>query len=500
MITFSHVFIEELLKNINPALIQYYSEHEGQSKFFSQSLHEIVQNLVQSELSGSAEKEELKLVYAKKMKLRLQKKTRYLKKCSDMIDTKEYLSDSDKYFLRATLIQYNMTPEDKRDLIFEGKSIQDKEQEKFLEIKTWADNSDTLMIDYPGEEKLTSSTIIDNYKSDLIIDICYIIKQLYDFDLNRATYAVMEDFKNQPLFAAQPGRISVSNLNLEGNPKELIIYKSEDHNKKLVVTLPDKAINEAGEFQILDQTDNMILSYLLSRWDNKSPSMNVYSIKIIDVLKYIKPKRKKFGTSDYDSVAARIARMYEIGIKGIDKKSVTEGMHIISSFRYDKATRIITYAFDPFYMDKFHNLRIRKMSSKPLSELTNNAAKILYSSFMEQRHNAYKRFNERGENPDEYIIALEYNYLLYWCNFGELNKKRSYHEDIMEALDDFKQHNVMVKDYVYLPTRKIYKITFFPLSDDEIKDFDYYYNIKASVDETLDEDTQLNLFIPTIED
>lgn len=63
----------------------------------------------------------------------------------------------------------------------------------------------------------------------------------------------------------------------------------------------------------------MILSYLLSRWDNKSPSMNVYSIKIIDVLKYIKPKRKKFGTSDYDSVAARIARMYEIGIKGIDK-------------------------------------------------------------------------------------------------------------------------------------------------------------------------------------
>lgn len=119
---------------------------------------------------------------------------------------------------------------------------------------------------------------------------------------------------------------------------------------------------------------------------------------------------------------------------------------------------------------------------------------------MEQRHNAYKRFSERGENPDEYIIALEYNYLLYWCNFGELNKKRSYHEDIMEALDDFKQHKVMVKDYVYLPTRKIYKITFFPLSDDEIKDFDYYYNIKASVDETLDEDTQLNLFIPTIED
>ena len=109
-------------------------------------------------------------------------------------------------------------------------------------------------------------------------------------------------------------------------------------------------------------------------------------------LKYIKPKRKKFGTPDYDSVAARIARMYEIGIKGIDKKSVTEGMHIISSFRYDKATRIITYAFDPFYMDKFHNLRIRKMSSKPLSELTNNAAKILYSSFMEQRHNAYKTF------------------------------------------------------------------------------------------------------------
>ena len=68
MITFSHVFIEELLKNINPALIQYYSEHEGQSKFFSQSLHEIVQNLVQGELSGSAEREELKLVYAKKKK------------------------------------------------------------------------------------------------------------------------------------------------------------------------------------------------------------------------------------------------------------------------------------------------------------------------------------------------------------------------------------------------------------------------------------------------
>ena len=66
MITFSHVFIEELLKNINPTLIQYYSEHEGQSKFFSQSLHEIVQNLVQSELSDSAEREELSLCMQEK--------------------------------------------------------------------------------------------------------------------------------------------------------------------------------------------------------------------------------------------------------------------------------------------------------------------------------------------------------------------------------------------------------------------------------------------------
>ena len=82
------------------------------------------------------------------------------------------------------------------------------------------------MIDYPGEEKLTSSTIIGNYKSDLIIDICYIIKQLYDFDLNRATYAVLEYFKNKPLFAAQPGSISVIKLNHEGNTSQKTTIKS----------------------------------------------------------------------------------------------------------------------------------------------------------------------------------------------------------------------------------------------------------------------------------
>lgn len=503
MSVFSHVFIEELIDNLDPHLKDYYEENKGKNKFFSKSLHKIVEELVQDDLGNSTEQSELRKAFTRKTKTRNAKKNRYLKKCQDMIDTKMYLNGpDDKYFLKDTLIHYNMTAESKRSMLFEGMSFEEKEQEKFHDVAEWAHDENSFMIDYPGEDRLTANMIANNYKSDVSIEIYKIIKKQYGFDLNRATYAVMDDLRNQPIFAAKSGSVNVSKLNGDGSPREIVIYKSEDHSKKLVISLPEqmKSLDEDGSFKIFDQIDNQILSYLLNNWEHKPSTSDFYGVKVLDILKAIRPKRKGFNPSDYENVVRRIERMYEVGIKDLNKNS-DEAMRIISSFRYDRNEKFIFYAFDPFYMDKSHNLRIRKMSSTPLTILSNNAAKILYASFMEQRRNAYKQFKERGVEPDEYVIPFAYNFLLYYCNFGEENKKKSYHEDIIDALDNLKENHILIKDYQYLPTRKIYKISFYPLSEDEIKDFDYYYNIKElPIDETLDEATQINLFIPTIEE
>lgn len=500
--SFSHVFIEELTNNLNPKITRYFSDNKDSNKFFSQSLHEMVNSLVQSELANYTERDALKSLYSKKMRLRRSKKARYLKRCSDMIDTEEYKNGSDKYFLRATLIQYSLTPEDKRNLVFDGQSFKSIEQAKLEDIKEWSEDDYSLMIEYPGEDKLTSTAVIGNYKNDVLIDILLILQRQYNFDLRQATYAVLEELKNQPLFAAKNNIVNVGKA--DGTDiHEITIYKDGEKNKDkaLKITFSSRSVKN-GVIKILDQTDNQILSYLLSAWDSRTPvTSSTHSIKVIDLLRYIKPNRNNYSSTDYKTMIERVEKIYDIGVKNINKETTNKGMHIISAYEYNPITRIITYAFDPFYMNEFHNIRIRKMSSKPLMILTNNVSKILYSSFMDQRHNAYKAFRERNETPDAYVIPFAYNYLLYWCNFGEENKKRSYHDDIIDALEDFKQHDILIKDYVYLPTKKIYKITFFPLSEDEIKDFDYYYNVKElPLDETLDETLDTNLFIPTIED
>lgn len=496
MTIYSHVFINELTTHLDKKITDFYKDNFGKNKFFSKSLLTIVEELVQSEMEDVVGKEALRKLARNKQHNKITKKKRYYKKCCDMVDTNERNNDSDKYFMRNTLIQYNLTAEDKRQLLFEGMSLEDMELKKLKEIEEWATSSETLMIEYPGEDKQTPASIASNFKIDVFLNILKIIKLQYNYDLNRATYAVMNDLRNQPLFSAHRNTAVADN---DLNPRELTIYKSEDGEKKLVITFPEEMVDAKGRLKLLDAKDEAILSYLINRWDEKLPTATIHGVPVLDIVQAVNPDRKR-QTYESEDIVKRVSRMYEIGVKGINKSRVDEGMRIISGFRYDAATQYIYYAFDPFYMDRYNNLKIRKMSSTPLKILSNDASKILYSSFMEQRRNAYKQAKERGVIPEEYVIPLEYNYLLYWCNFGDQNKRKNYHNDIIAALDDYKDNGILIKDYTYIPNKKIYIITFYALTEDEIKDFDFYYNIKEIPVEEEEEMENLNFFLPVIDD
>lgn len=513
MIVFSYVFIKDLVAQFNPRLFEFY-ENNRKSKYFNRSLTEIVKDITDAQIvmpqKASPDVQGLqnvtvsclKEIYNKKMHNYFVKKRRYLKKCRDMADSGEIEHDGDKYFMWKTRALYNLTSEEARQITFNGKTLKELEADKLQEIEAWVASDKSLMTEYPGEEKLTSNSIVSNFELDVVIEVLRIIKRDYDFDLNRATYAVIENMANQPLFSPVTSKVTKGDtIEVEGS-RGLVINKTEDGQKQMLLEIPDKFLDQKKKLAVWDDKTKRILSYLVLIWDEKPSNVTFATVKIKDLIRAVNGKDASTDLRVRERFVNQISQMYEFGIRELNEKNKTNRRYrIISGFQIIGNMEYVQYSIDPFYLDDLNHIRIRKMPSAPLDALETKVARILYAPFMEQRREAYKKSIEMHmESSPHYIMPFDYSYFMYWCNFGKMTKTE-YEKTIIAALDDFKQNGIMVANYKNYPAQKKVIIWFYVLTEEEIKDFDFYYN-KNQLPEKEDEldMEQLNMIFPTIEE
>lgn len=504
MILFSHVFIKELVDKMDEDLVQYYYNNVKKNKYFARPLQDTVKIIMDEQISTISVENitedltnvgalQLKSLYSKRMKNRSTKKKRYYKKCKDMYDLKIKDGDDNHYFMWKTLSLYNISAAS-----FDGADFEKLEKERLEMIERWSIDSNTKMIAYPGEEVQTPRSLIVNFEMDVVINILSLIEKEYEFDLNRATYAVVEDFKNDPIFSAVSSKVKKDSLQ-DGKEgfKEIVINKTPDGTKQMIMEIPVSRFNEKGEFKILDDVDKSILSYLILVWNDKPSNMPVAVAKIRDIIKAVYGIDMNTRKIKRAEIKERIARICEFGMKDYDNGEIKGRTRIISSYKVTGDDEYIHYTIDPIYLDEYNYVRIRKMSSAPLSRLSTKAARILYSAFMEQRRIAYKQSIERGIEPKNYVMPFDYSYFMYWCNFGRMTKAQLQNE-ITSALDDFIENHIIVQRYKNEPANQRIYIVFDVLTEEEIKDYDFYYDIHQ-ISEKEDDIEQMNLFLPCMD-
>ena len=222
-IKFSKSFINKITNKIDPELIEFHQSKRSKNKAFDEPLDTFVERVFLEELNEAMDRTELRKLASAKRKVLAKKKSRYYKRCQDMVETQEWKNESDSYFYRDALTVFRMTGQ----LILNGeqyKSFPEMEQEQLRIIKEWSTDPNSKLINYPGQEKMTPRAILVNFLLDLTINILKIAEVEYGYDFSSEIYMVVDGLSTQALFANSRETIKKEDL----KDGRLEIYRSSD--------------------------------------------------------------------------------------------------------------------------------------------------------------------------------------------------------------------------------------------------------------------------------
>ena len=490
-IKFSKSFINKISSKIDPELVEYHATRQNRYKAFDKPLESFVERVLVNEL-GTTDRTELRKLSTIKKRMMVRKKSRYYRICSDMVEAQEWKNESDVYFYRDALTVYNLTGQ----LILNNKEYPDfpsMEKEQLRIIKDWATDVETKLINFPGQGKKTPKSQESDFIGDLTINILNIAEEDYGFDLSSVIYVGVDDISAKSLFVNKKQIVTKQDIQ---NGK-LEVYRSEDGKHRTLITFPPDMFKKKESIQLFDSRDMQILSYLILQWEQSSSSILPLPIRIIDIYHAVTGNVKlKPSKNQYDDIWNRCYKMWALGFEGYSGETFTGGRRLIAECELDDKQHIIYIVMSQYLMDEIKENKIRKMPAEPLNELTDNTARILYYPFMKQRVSAYETAMEKEMEVTVYPMQIKYESFLRWVNFGDGTKKDN-NTAIMEALEEYKEKGIFIKNYRYIATKQMYYIEFFALTDIEIQDLDFYFN--KSEENPEDVIDQLNLFTPIID-
>ena len=164
---YSRRFIEELANHINPVIIDYFNKKRNLLNFSADTVTSLIDETLMDYLDGKSSREDLIPIIAKIKKSRLQKRARWYKAYINDIDTINI--DDPKHPLSNIVIMAKTLPVDDYYKIFGDKNLDEIIEDKKKAATLWKDDSNSLLIEFPGISSFTNKSIYNSLKNDLII-------------------------------------------------------------------------------------------------------------------------------------------------------------------------------------------------------------------------------------------------------------------------------------------------------------------------------------------
>ena len=464
----------EITDHINQKLVKYYNENCSKNKYYENSLYDLTRSIIEEDLKNESMPDALARMFLKKKKTVTQKKKRQYEYCKNMVETRAWETDDvDRYCFKLEVLNRKALSEDQWNTLYPGKSLDDVQSEKLEEVKAWYKQPNSLLIDYPGEERKTPRKLFDNFKDDLTIDILSIMKELYDFDIENLTFSIMDDLANKPVFSS--GRETITKKSNGKN--SIVIFASEDGRRRSVLTFDDTAFDGNDSLTLFDLKDNSILSYLLKetmRYTGGSFPIIIEKIKLIRAANNNTNRRP--SSQDYDEIDRRLRKLSHATIDNYEDDKWVGAFHMVDSVENQEIDSRKYVAFKPsdYMITQIESNRVSQLPTDLKNKLDSNAAKLLYAPLMLQRVKAFKKMMAQCSANDYFEVIFQYEHFLRFVNFGKGNQG-SKHAEILRILEEYKNKGIFIHDYNYIERTKSYRIIFNPLTDIEIQDLGYYF-------------------------
>lgn len=470
---FSTHLIENIQRRLDPRLAEFYIKNSEHSKQYSASYTELIREILEKECDNKDSKSMSKFETSKR-RSRAGKRKRYYKKCQDMLSAKMWnATNIDAFCFRNLVLGYRILADtEKVEKVYGAKTLEDLCYEKLEVVKIWADDSESMMIDYPGTEKKTARAMYANFIIDLTIDILRVVNSEFSGDLASQTASYVDNVSENVVFSITSEKIKVNKT----GPTEVTVYKNEDKSSWVKMTYT--RIDDKADFvSSLDSKDYEIASYINTRLIQAPPTQRPLLIRKLDVVRvYMRNTTRTPSKRDYDMVSARVAKISSIQFTCSNVDSVKWGAFCLIGDIFERTIAGEDYfeCHPSGYIEgQIENGMILRlpMDSDDAATL-DPTAKLLRPLFIKQRIRSYRSLaNGEGKN-EPYTVDYHYQDFMLYINFGNSNLKDG-RDAVRKALDSFVASGKIVKNYSYSRITDTYTITFYELSDTEIKDIDF---------------------------
>ena len=449
---YSRRFIEELANHIDPVIIDYFNKKKNLLHFSTAGVTELIDETLMDYLDGKSSREDLIPIINKIKKSRLQKRSRWYKSYINDIDTINI--DDPKHPLANIVVMAKTLPVDDYTKMFGDKDLDEIIDDKKKAATQWKNDSNSLLIDFPGISSLTNNSIYNSLKNDLIISAWKYIEDELAGNIDSYLRLFPVDLVDKPLFS--PSSFTLMMDTASNNLLKEIIT-DEDGKELLEVTVDSGKLTPP---KAMDSNDLKLVNAFISN---------------INMQEFYK---EKSVVVDLNTLGKEVVD-YHVGKNVIKKISNSCRKLVEYNFSYEEAgSKIYFNLFDnivikedverPYAIAQFCEILSNAIIKKKLISITSASYDVLDNNL--SRIICYAMKREQIANQETFIGEYNYTYFQKIVRFKLKNKKKNL-QLIKESLQEFVDNNIVIDSFEL--KNNVFIIKFLPLSAAEIQDLNF---------------------------
>lgn len=458
--------ISSLADNLNEALVNFFEiEHNKVFPIYN-SLNDLIAETLWQYVKEETGKSELKSIYGIQVKVRRQKKTRWLNALKENIENYEITNKKHPFY--SVQHNFEVLPGHSFLKLYDAKDVESVIEKYNDSLNQWAENDKALLIEYPLISDKTKKQIQSSFQIDLIINLIDSIIVYWDGNIEAYFAKKPEILLDTPFFS--PSRYSVPlQKSIDNYVADLISFDAENTVFQMLVSVDSEHVDDMQKLRVFDSKDNQLLLTLINNIKLDFYDSKAITIEIGTLAKALSSRPNK---RCYEDVKSRLHRMAGTTFRlwrknNPDKPFLTFNFfdNVMTPEKEGKEYAIVT--FGDILFDAVTKKQMIAVTASSYNSLELDLSRLLYHNLQKERITL-----SSSSIPDQngYLVkSYDYSYFQRIILF----KKRKKADNILlikQTLDEFVEKKIALARYEYQQSKGSFILYFYNLTDDEKSD------------------------------
>lgn len=489
-------FILDFIKN-------YVSNHSTASHFDRNRYEpkQLVYSALLNALSkaNDAQANPLSKAFKAENKYRKGKKERWYAAVMKNIKENDY--SNPKHIFSSTIMIYQNSSAKQKEILFEGKSLDDVIVGLVEETKSWSEDTSSWLISFPGIQSYSQDKIYGSLLSDVFINTFSFIKEHYGGDIRNYKQILPDTMAAFPFFGEKKEPLDLKPSNNMLVEKLLL---ADNSIFQTVVTFSgaagtDGTIDGPRVQSSLDQLDLMFFQYgMFANIDDEFYSSKSVTVPLLNFAKIINSRpNKQYLNRAVERLKNYPHKTYSYMDKErnivLDEYNLIDRVQIINpddyipteEYPYASDAKVIIAFGDKLY-EEIVNEQMTYITRTSIEQVNPGLPRLLCPILQKERTMLTLSLDKTKDIDEQMTRIYRYSFFARSVRTLGVRKSAKNLERLADALREYKNSSLFIKAIAF--HGDAFRITYFPLTDDERADIDFHWNKNKTLPKFVDTD------------